>query len=439
MAETVLKTIIQVRRDTAANWETNKGTVPAAGEPCLNLDTGVVVYGNGADTYEALIAAYEASKAVMANHYEGIKQSGESDNDVIGRVLTELGATAKKDDIFVVKSPISAGKYSYTAFVYTGTVWAAMDGNYNAGNVYFDRDLLTTVATGNITLTNGQATVPAAGKNLYELWETINVKEDKDIAVTKPSVSVSGTLKYLEVGSSSSQDVTITYEDGMYEYGYTTESGEEGATAASTTNNGTTGADVTGYILTDGTNAIEPKAAGGNSFTVNSGVKTAKGSMSVKASATYDDGYIPVSNLKKMYPAKAISAGTTAEASKELFRWYIPMFYGFKYGSAVIADPANITAAEIKALGSTIKDGTAYNQTKPAAATASASWKQFFVAVPAGYNAELSGISDSNKLPLTIGKAKNVTMTFGTASIEFEVWYVALDADYDTKAITLTW
>ncbi len=439
MADKLFKTRIQVRRDTTANWLLNKDVIPAEGEPCLDLDTGVVVYGNGTDTYEALVAAYEASKAVMANHYEGIKQEGETDDDVIARVLTELGVEAKKDDIFIVKTLISDIKYSYTAYVYNGSAWAAMDGNYNAGNVYFDRDLLTTVPVGNITLTNGQATVPATGKNIYELWETINVEEDTDITVTDPSVSVSGSLKYIEVGSSTSQDVTVTYADGNYEYGYTTETGEEGDSASSTTNDGTTGADVTGYKLTDGTNEIGPKTEGGNTFTVNSGVKTAKGNMSVKGSATYDAGYIPVSNLKKMYPSKAISEGTTPEVSKELFRWYVPMFYGFKYDGAIIADPANITEAEIKALGSTVKDSTAYNQTKPTSATATDSWRQFFVAVPAGYNAELSGISDSNKLPLTIGKAKNVTMTFGTASIEFEIWYVALDADYDTKALTLTW
>lgn len=438
MAETVLKTIIQVRRDTAANWETNKNIVPAAGEPCLNLDTGVVVYGNGTDTYEALVAAYEANKAVMANHYEGVKQSGESDNDVIERVLAELGVAAKKDDIFVVKTLISTGKYSYTAFVYTGTAWAAMDGNYNAGNVYFDRDLLTTVETGNIKLVNGQATIPATGKNIYELWETINVEEDTDISVTNPTVSVSGTLKYVEVGSSASQDVTVTYEDGKYEYGYTTETGEEGAAASSTINDDTTGADVTGYKLTDGTNTINPKTEGGNTFTVNSGVKTAKASMSVKGSATYDDGYIPVSNLKKMYPAKAISAGTTAEVSKELYRWYVPMFYGFKYDGAVIADPANITAAEVAAL-TAVKDSTAYNQTKPTAVTATGSWRQFFVAIPADYKANKPTFTDSNGLPSTVEAAADVTLTLGTASIKYNVWYVSYPADYDTVKATLAW
>lgn len=438
MADKLFKTRIQVRRDTTANWLLNKDVIPAEGEPCLDLDTGVVVYGNGTDTYETLLAAYEASKAVMANHYEGIKQEGETDDDVIARVLTELGVEAKKDDIFIVKTLISDIKYSYTAYVYNGSAWAAMDGNYNAGNVYFDRDLLTTVATGNIKLTDGQATIPATGKNIYELWETIHVEEDTDISVTDPTVSVSGSLKYIEVGSSASQDVTVTYEDGKYEYGYTTETGEEGDSASSTTNDGTTGADATGYKLTDGTNEISPKTEGGNTFTVNSGVKTVKGSMSVKGSATYDAGYIPVSNLKKMYPSKAIAEGTTPEVSKELFRWYVPMFYGFKYDGAVIADPANITAEEVAAL-TVIKDSTAYNQTKPTSVTATGSWRQFFVAIPADYKANKPTFTDSNGLPSTVYAAGDVTLTLGTASIKYNVWYVSYPADYDTVKATLTW
>ncbi len=46
--------VIQFRRDTTENWETNKLTVPAAGEPCLNTDTMRVVYGDGKSTYEDL-------------------------------------------------------------------------------------------------------------------------------------------------------------------------------------------------------------------------------------------------------------------------------------------------------------------------------------------------------------------------------------------------
>ena len=54
MTEKTMKTIIQVRRDTAANWEKNKNVIPAAGEPCLDLDTGAVKWGDGVTAYENL-------------------------------------------------------------------------------------------------------------------------------------------------------------------------------------------------------------------------------------------------------------------------------------------------------------------------------------------------------------------------------------------------
>lgn len=44
MAEKLFKTRIQVRRDTTANWLLNKDVIPAEGEPCLDLDTGLVKF-----------------------------------------------------------------------------------------------------------------------------------------------------------------------------------------------------------------------------------------------------------------------------------------------------------------------------------------------------------------------------------------------------------
>lgn len=438
MSESVMKTRIQVRRGTTAEWQENKAVVPAAGEPCMNLDTGIVLFGNGKDSYETLLANYEAEKATKAEHYEGVRGAGEDDNAVIERVLGELEVSAEKDDIFVVKTLIAGDKYSYTSYVYNGSVWAAMDGNYNATNVYFDQDLTTTSAIGYVKLENGQATVSANGMNLVDVWNSIFVQEDKDIAVVAPSVSVSGSVKYIEVGSSDSQTVTVTYEDGSYEYGYTNDTGSEGDVASAVINNGSTGATVTAYSLMNGSEAIAPTVENGNSFVVNSGTKTSKASMSVKGSATYGDGKIPVSNMKKMYPAKAIVAGTTSVVNKELFRWYIPMYYGFKYAGGLVADPAAISAEEVKGL-TAVTGASAYSATKPASATATGSWRQFFVAVPESYNAELASIIDSNKLPLTVEKAANVDLTFGEGTIEYEVFYVSLADDYDTVGITLGW
>ena len=55
MATTIIKTVIQLRRDTAENWLANKDVIPAAGEPCFELDTGVLKIGNGVTTYENLL------------------------------------------------------------------------------------------------------------------------------------------------------------------------------------------------------------------------------------------------------------------------------------------------------------------------------------------------------------------------------------------------
>lgn len=51
---TVVKSIFQLRRGTTDEWEQNKTVVPAAGEPCFDLDLGILKIGNGIDTYENL-------------------------------------------------------------------------------------------------------------------------------------------------------------------------------------------------------------------------------------------------------------------------------------------------------------------------------------------------------------------------------------------------
>ena len=92
MPNTTMKTQIQVRRDTTANWLANKDVVPAAGEPCFDLELGTLKIGDGVTTYENLKAISGASAA----HYEGVKAEGESDNDVITRVLTWLALLLRK-------------------------------------------------------------------------------------------------------------------------------------------------------------------------------------------------------------------------------------------------------------------------------------------------------------------------------------------------------
>lgn len=431
-----IKTKILLRNDTRANWEAQNPQL-FAGEVGFEKDTGLFKIGVSSIEGESLW-----NDLPYANDIPEIDLTSVTNTYTEAETVEGLGTGKVVGDVGIVRTLISGDKYSYTCYIWSGSGWKAADGNYNAENVYFDEDLTTTVAVGNITLTGGQATISAAGKNLKDLWETIYVKEDTDISVTKPSVSLSGnSTQYIEVGSSKSITVTVNYEDGKYEYGYTTEEGEAGdaATPSSITNNGTTGATVTGYAMTLAGEALTPDTEGGNVFTINSGVETAKAEKGISATATYGQGYVPVSNLKKMYPAKRITAGTTAAAAdSDLFRWYVPMYHGFKYDENVVADPANVDATTIKGL-SAVTGASAFAQTKPTGGTASKSWRQYFVAVPSSYGAKKPSAKDGNNIDCTVSQAADITISYSGVDVVYNVFYINNAAAYDTLKVVLTW
>lgn len=54
MATQTLKMVIQFRRDTTANWELYKDLVPAAGEPCFDIELGTLKIGDGVKSYGEL-------------------------------------------------------------------------------------------------------------------------------------------------------------------------------------------------------------------------------------------------------------------------------------------------------------------------------------------------------------------------------------------------
>lgn len=49
-----IKTIFQFRRSTTEEWKSNKDIIPAAGEPCYDLDLGTLKIGDGVTSYENL-------------------------------------------------------------------------------------------------------------------------------------------------------------------------------------------------------------------------------------------------------------------------------------------------------------------------------------------------------------------------------------------------
>lgn len=204
------------------------------------------------------------------------------------------GSTPAKGDFCIVKKQIgTSNKYEHTAYIYNGTEWQALDGNYNAENVYFPEDLITTAAIGNITLTNGQATISAAGKNLKDVWNTIFVKE-KNPSITQPSVSVSAPQnKAYEVGTTVTPTYTATLNAGSYQYGPATGitatnwSVTDSASHSADTNSGSFDA----FVVEDSTNYI------------------------ITATAEYGDGAIPVTNIGSEYAGGQIKAGSKSASS----------------------------------------------------------------------------------------------------------------------------
>ena len=318
MANKTLKTVIQVRRDTTANWLTNKDVIPAAGEPCLDLDTGLVKYGNGVDTYENLPVAGGKS----ASHYEAIKQTGKTDLETITETLTTLDATAKIDDIFIVKTLISGDKYSYTAYVYNGESWVAMDGNYDAKNVYFNEDLVVTQSFGKYTTSTStpNKTIPSTGMSVYDLIMDA-YSEKKNPTKVDPKVSafnVTGngaSTTSFEVGTTVTPQWTATFSAGSYTYKSTVS--KETITPVSGT-----GVSATAWDVKQGTASIGTTKDGTatSSFVIGDGdVTNVSGSVSFSITADYSDGNYALTNLNTLPDTDVqITAGTTPTVNDTL-------------------------------------------------------------------------------------------------------------------------
>lgn len=215
------------------------------------------------------------------------------------------GLDSVSGDIVIIKDLIAEGKWQYTAYVFDNSEWHAMDGNYNAENVYFDEDLITTTAVGNITLTDGQATIAAAGKNLKQVFETIFVKEENP-KTTKPSVSLTfNNAKAYEVGTQVAPTYSATFNSGKYSY------------------NTSTGVSVNSWEVTD---------SNGNTLTTDKGsfslmTITDDTSYSITAKANYSDGIIPSTNLGNDYSDGQILANSASD-SKGPMTGYRKTFYG---------------------------------------------------------------------------------------------------------------
>ena len=316
------------------------------------------------------------------------------------------GATPKKGDMCVITKTISGDIAEKTAYEYNGTAWVALDGNYNAENVYFATDLVTTAAVGNITLTNGQATIAAAGKNLKQVFDMIFVQE-KNPTITPPSVSVScPQAKTYEVGETVTPSYTATLNAGNYQYGPAT-----GVTAT----------------------AWSVQNTNGNQLTTNTGTfdaiqVTDETAYRITATATHTAGATPVTNVGNDYAAGAIQAGSKTGNSGYI-RGYRAGFYGTLTSKTGTIDSALVRGLSNKTTAAPAKNNV-WNISIPAGAI------RVVFAYPASLG-DVASVQDVNGMNAEIKTAftKNTVSVEGAASyqgIDYNVYVYDMAAAVET-------
>ena len=211
----VIKTRLQVLNDTAEALADKATAVPLKGEIVYDQTNRKMKIGDGTTALGDL----KFVGGDEAQNFNVEPNEDETDDAAITRVVgsTEIHA----GDTAIVKRLIASDKYSYTAYVYNGTAWAAMDGNYRADNVYFDKDLTYTANIGVLTVpSTGSGTIQASGKNVKEVLAGILSKETNPDK-TAPAVSFSalGGFGTFEIGTKKNLTYTAALSAGSYTYG----------------------------------------------------------------------------------------------------------------------------------------------------------------------------------------------------------------------------
>lgn len=267
----------------------------------------------------ALIQAHSEPSISPAQIFQVLLQENEEHNAAITRITQNEIPVA--GDVVIVQALIANGKYEHTAYIYTeDETWAAMDGNYNANNVYFNTDLTITADIGVQEIDNtGSKTLETTGKNLKQVLDMIMAAR-KLPTRTDPSVTItSDEDESYEVGTQVNLSYKATLNPGSYTYGPAT-----GITTSSWS------VEFNGKTLTTNEGTFDQ-------FTVQDNTK-----MRVAATAIYNKGAIPVDNLGEMITdANELLACQVQAGNKIGYSNYVTGFRYAFYGSSTNAIELN--------------------------------------------------------------------------------------------------
>lgn len=380
MATKTLNTKIIMRNDTAENWTTKNPTL-SKGEFGVENDTNKFKIGDGATAWKEL--AYAGAdetviKSIINENRDTCSYvdltAGQEDADGLATITAP-----KQGDTAIVRKAIDDTHKSYTAYVYNGTAWAAMDGNYNADNVYLDMDITMAgnyTQVGNLTKTqNGTATFATKGRSIAAALTDIFSKRLQPGTPTAPAVTLTfGQAKAYEVGTTVSPSYSATLSAGSYTYGPAT-----GITATS-------------WEITD---------TAGNTATTASGsfadvIVADDTNYKITAKANYGEGAVAKDNLgSDSSPVVKIAAGSATKTSGAI-TGYRNTFYG------TVTEKAEVTSTIIRGLSG--KSGAAWANGKSFTVNIPVGAVRVIFAYPAALQ-DVSSVKDVNGLNAEIKSA----------------------------------
>ena len=263
-----------------------------------------------------------------------------------------------------------------------------------ADDVIFDKDLMTTTAIGNIQLENGQAIIPAKGKTLSQLWETVFVKESNP-TIVQPSVSL--TLNQIssvcEIGTKTIISYNASLNPGSYSFGP-----ETGIVPSS-------------WEISDtaGNKSTNPSGSFPEIQIIDNMTYR------LTATAKYGNGSIPLTNLGNEYSEGQIKAGRkSSSASSGSITGYRNSFYG------TLTEKSDLTSDVIRGLagksGRALTNGSSFSISLPLGAL------RVVIAYPATLR-DLTSVKDVNGMNAEIVSG----FTKQTAAIEGANAYNAID------------
>ena len=311
MANKTLTTQIILRNGTSSEWEAST-KILKQGEVGIDTTKNEIRIGDGEHTWKDLKIAGADQAAIQAliDQAEDKVTVVQAGDGTIDEALATI-ATPSQGDMAIVEQKFGAvatadgTRTSRTAYSYDGAKWCAMDGNYNAENVYFDSDLTYTAPIGVMAVpSSGAGKISAAGKNVKQVLDSI-LAEEKNPVTTQPSASV--TLKgggTVEVGTHRNISYTASLSAGSYTYGPPT-----GVVA------GTVIASFDGQTKDGATGAFDNVVA----------TETPK---TLSVSITHNEGAIPKTNLGNPYADGKITAGTKTATASQTLVGVRHMFYG---------------------------------------------------------------------------------------------------------------